>query len=168
MNFIWIVWSTLYVYLWIWAGFGWLEIMKKKVWTHYGQIIGVSFHFFGCKKRFYIWFCLRNIKKRSSNRAKFTINCLLLYWRHLPARLPCNDSIVWNKQDPMLIDVAFFYRPYVLNQRPYIYQILEFFPWNTDIFKFFVILFGKFSRSYVYCFWQLFHISTTMVSISTV
>ena len=31
------------------------------------------------------------MKKPSSNRAKFTINCVLLYWRHLPARLLYND-----------------------------------------------------------------------------
>ena len=31
------------------------------------------------------------MKKSSSNRAKFTINCVLLYWRHLPARLLYND-----------------------------------------------------------------------------
>ena len=30
------------------------------------------------------------MEKPPSNRAKFTINCVLLYWRHLPARLPYN------------------------------------------------------------------------------
>ena len=38
-------------------------------------------------------FSPENMKKPSANRAKFAINCVLLYWRHLPGRLLYNDFL---------------------------------------------------------------------------
>ena len=100
----------------IWAGIGPIGNTEKK---KFGPIMsnfwGQFFHVFGCNKRIQLFFenvaastlksCIisiwekifkkkiapENMKKSSSNRAKFTINCVLLYWRHLPARLLYND-----------------------------------------------------------------------------
>ena len=45
------------------------------------------------KKIIDFFFAPKNMKKPSSNRTKFTINYVLLYWRHLPARLLYNDFV---------------------------------------------------------------------------
>ena len=78
-----------------WAGFGPIGNTEKKVWAYYEQLLRRFFHVFGCKNFFEFFF--ENVVASSlksciiSNRAKFKINCVLLYWMHLPARLLYSD-----------------------------------------------------------------------------
>ena len=90
--------------MWFGLVFDRLAVLKKKVWANYKDSF---FMFSGAKKEFLFWKCCivsiwekifkekylspKTRKKPPSNRAKFTINSVLLYWRHLPARLLYND-----------------------------------------------------------------------------
>jgi hypothetical protein len=71
----------------IWAGFGPIGNTEKKVWADYEQLLRAE-KLHNINLRFFLifFFAHQNMKKPPSNRAKFTINCVLLYWRYLPVR----------------------------------------------------------------------------------
>ncbi len=100
-----------------WAGFGPVgNTGKKSAWADYEQLLRAVFSCFQGQKniakffwkypsvrteklhkisltKFFFWnfFDPQNMKKPFSNRAKIVYDCVLLYWRHLLARLLYND-----------------------------------------------------------------------------
>ena len=91
----------------IWAGFRPIG-NTEKVLADYEQLLRTVFSCFQLQKKkkienvvaFTLKSCIsiwgkkiapKTWKKLSSTRAKFAINCVLLYWRHLPVRLLYND-----------------------------------------------------------------------------
>ena len=99
------------------------------------------------EKSIFVFFCNFFLKQHEQCTKIDNVQCMYLQSslciREKKYIYNFDNTLVWNSRRPYVYWFWIFFqalRPYL---RPYFYQILEFFPWATDIFN---ILFGKFQR----------------------